>query len=364
MRRQAILTVSLIFFSSAAVRADFSYDQSTKITGGAMASMMKVAGAFSKAAREPMVSSVYVKGDRMAHLHGRTAQIIDLKAETITDIDTEKKTYSVMTFEQMRQMLDEMSKKMAGKKAENPNADMKFKVSVKDTGVKKVVNGMDTKEAVLTLTMEGTDQKSGEKGDISFVSDMFLAPQIAGYEEVRNFQMRMAEKLKWNPGNSGFASMMQQPGAGQGMAELAKESAKLDGVPVHQITRMGTLEAITAAANAPPQPEGQQKQGPTAGQAANSAATDSAASAIADRLGKLGGFGGFGKKKKAEPDQPPADAPPQGGGSQQPPANAGGVLLEMTSDMSNFSSSPVDPSKLEVPAGFKQVESRMEKREK
>ncbi len=142
---------------------------------------------------------------------------------------------------------------------------------------------------------------------------MFLAPQIAGYDEVRDFQKRMAEKLAWNPANSGFASMMQQPGAGQGMAELAKESAKLDGVPVHQITRMGTLEAITAAANAPPQPEGQQKQGPTAGQAANSAATDSAASAIADRLGKLGGFGGFGKKKKADADQPPADAPPQGG---------------------------------------------------
>ena len=32
----------------AAARADFSYEQTTRMTGGAMAGMMKVAGAFSK----------------------------------------------------------------------------------------------------------------------------------------------------------------------------------------------------------------------------------------------------------------------------------------------------------------------------
>jgi hypothetical protein len=352
-----------MFLSSAALRADFSYDQTSKITGGALAAMMKFAGTFSKAAREPMVSSVYVKGDRMAHIQARSAQIIDLKAETITQVDMDKKTYSVMTFEQMKQMLDEMSKKMADKKSENPNADVKFKVSIKDTGVKKVVNGMDAKEAIMTLTMESTDTKSGQKGDLSVVSDMFLASKMAGYEEVREFQKRMAEKLNWNP-NGGFAAalLQQQKGASEGMAELAKESAKLDGVPVHQITRMGSLEAITAAANAPPQPEGQQKQGPSAGQAASSAATDSAASSIAGQLGKLGGFGGFGKKKKADADQPPPEAAQQGGNAQQ--SQAAGVLLEMTSDMSNFSSSAVDPTKFEVPAGFKKVENRMEKRDK
>ena len=356
MRRQAILFATFTFVFSANLRGDFSYDQTSKITGGMMAGMMKMAGTFSKAAREPMASSVYVKGDRMAHVHQHRTQIIDLKAQTITEVDMDKKTYSVMTFDQMRQALDQMSRKMSEKKAENPNADINFKVSVKETGVKKVVNGFDTKEAIMTLQMEGTDKESGQKGDLSVVSDMFLAPKVAGYDEVRNFHMKMAEKLHWTPSSGGFGAMMQ-PGAGQGLAELAKEASKMDGIPVHQLTRMGSMEAITAAANAPPQPEGQQQQGPTAGQAASSAATDSAAASIAERLGKFGGLGGFGKKKKTDADQQQAPPP---GNPQQPPASAG-LLMEMTTDLSNFSSSAVDPSKLEVPAGFKQVESSMEK---
>jgi len=159
-----------MLLSSVTLLADFSYDQTSKITGGMMAGMMKMAGTFSKAAREPMASSVYVKGDRMAHVNARRTQVIDLKAQTITEIDLDKKTYSVMTFEQMKQMMEQMSQKMADKKAENPDAQFKFKVSVKDTGVKKNVNGFDTKEAIMTLQMEGKDQKSGQTGDLSIVN--------------------------------------------------------------------------------------------------------------------------------------------------------------------------------------------------
>jgi hypothetical protein len=348
MRRIA----SIMMCFTASLYADFSYDQTSKITGGMMAGMMRMAGTFSKAAREPMSSTVLVKGDRMAHISQRRTQVIDLKAETITEIDFEKKTYSVMTFEQMRQMLSQMQQKMADKK--DNKADVKFKVSVKDTGVKKTINGFETKEAVITLQMEGTDKETGQTGDLSVMSNMFLTPAIPGYEEVQEFQKRMAAKLNWSPSSGGMG--MMQPGAGQGMAELMKESSKLNGVPVHQLTRMGSMAAITAAANAPEGSQPQQ-QGPTAGQAASSAATESAASSVADRLGKLGGFGGFGKKKKNTDDQ----AAQQQQQQQQAPPESAGLLMEMTTDYANFSSTAVDPSKFEVPAGFKQVESSLEK---
>ncbi len=39
--------------------------------------------------------------------------------------------------------------------------------------------------------------------------------------------------------------------------------------------------------------------------------------------------------------------------------DSSGALMEITSEMSNFSSAPVDPSRFAVPAGFKQVESEM-----
>ena len=35
--------------------------------------------------------------------------------------------------------------------------------------------------------------------------------------------------------------------------------------------------------------------------------------------------------------------------------------MELTTDLTNFSSSPVDESKFEVPAGFKKVQNDLEK---
>ena len=53
---------------------DFSYEQTAKLTGGMLAGMMKFAGVFSKQAREPMVTTVAVKGDRMLHAGAHQAK--------------------------------------------------------------------------------------------------------------------------------------------------------------------------------------------------------------------------------------------------------------------------------------------------
>src|ERR1700674_4325287 len=88
--------------------ADFSYEESTKITGGAMAGVMKFAGAFSKQAREPLQSTVAVKGNRMLHGNKERASVIDLDSETIY----QKKTYSVMTFAEMKQAMEQAMQRM------------------------------------------------------------------------------------------------------------------------------------------------------------------------------------------------------------------------------------------------------------
>src|SRR3954447_21641168 len=98
--------------SSLAVRADFSYEQTSKVTGGAMAGMMKVAGAFSSKAREPIVSTVMVRGDRMASVTRDQIHVIDLGRETFTDIDLAHKTWSVMTFAEMEAAMKQMAEKM------------------------------------------------------------------------------------------------------------------------------------------------------------------------------------------------------------------------------------------------------------
>jgi len=134
----------------ASLLADFSYDQSTKITGGMLAGMMKFAGAFSKQAREPIQATVAVKGARMLHWNKEHASIIDLDAETITEINFQKKAYSVMTFAEMKQAAEQAMQQMKNQPAQSadpnkPDVTTDFKLDVKETGQSRQISGLDTK---------------------------------------------------------------------------------------------------------------------------------------------------------------------------------------------------------------------------
>src|SRR3954468_24636603 len=137
MGNRYVSLVGVLALSASSLLADFSYHESTKITGGMMAGMMKVAGVFSKAAREPMDSTVAVKGNKLAHRGSTHMSLIDLDARTITDVDLQKKQYSVLTFEEMKQAMENMAKKMK----QDSKADMKMRVSAEPTGKTKEISG-------------------------------------------------------------------------------------------------------------------------------------------------------------------------------------------------------------------------------
>ncbi|HWQ55280.1 MAG TPA: hypothetical protein VN442_16460 [Bryobacteraceae bacterium] len=346
--------VALMMLPASGLLADFSYDQSAKITGGMMAGMMKVAGVFSKSAREPIRSTIAVKGDRMVTITGKTASIVDLSKETMTEVNFDKKEYSVMTFAEFRQMMEELAKKQNSKET----GEMNVKISVDATGQSRNINGLDTNQTIVKILMEGKDAESGQKGGMTMTADMWLAPSVAGYQEMIQFQTRMAQKLAWG-GAGGFAAMAG-PQAAKAFQELYKEGSKLNGIPVVQYIKMGVDGAGAqggqpGAEQAPPpqQQEQQQVEKPSAGGALGSALG-----------GRLGGLGGFGRRKKPKTEEPPAEQPaqqqqaaPQQSGSGQAQAGAPGSFLEMTNESSNFSSAAVDSAKFEVPAGFKQVKS-------
>lgn len=370
MKVRTILALGLCLAVPASVFADFQYSETTKITGGTIVQLMKFAGTFSKQARqvgEPVTSTVYVKGNRMAHVNNDSSHIIDLDKETITEIDNVHKTYSVMTFQQMKERLEKAQREAKQRQAQQTAStgeqpEMNFKVNVRNTGASKQVAGMPTTESILTMMLEGTDKKTGEKGALAFTNDMWMAPDIRGYSEVRDFNQRLAVKMGMIFGSSLTPTMAaMQPGSAKGMAEMVKEMSKLKGVPVLQIMRMGSSangQPLPAASEAPLPPPGESQQVPTAGEVAK----ESAASAVASKVtgGLLGGFGGFGKKKKKEEEQKKQEEQKQ---EQQKSANAqqqqtAAVLLESNTEITGFSSAPIDASKLEVPAGYKQVEPK------
>lgn len=323
MLRRTLIFSTTLALAAAPMWADFSYQETSKITGGMMAGVMKFAGVFSKQAREPMQATVAVKGNRLAHRSAMHSSIIDLDKQTITEIDMQKKTYSVMTFEQMKQMLEEMSKKMH---EQNSDGQMDLKVSANATGNTKQIAGYDAKEMLVKIEMQGTDNKTGQTGGMVVATDLWIAPIVQGYTEMRDFYKKMAAELNWTPGGNMF---MSRPDVAKGMAQAQKEIASLDGTPVYQTMTMGPqgMQPASGAAPAAEQQPPQQQQ--------------SERPSIA---GALGGHFGLGRKKSQPAQQ-----------EQQQPKSGQGTLLEMTTEYSNFSSAAADPSLFEIPAGFKEV---------
>jgi hypothetical protein len=351
-------TAILICIAARCVYADFSYEQTSRITGGAMVGAMKFAGAFSKDARkamDPIKSTTLIKGNRMVHRTVDSASIIDLDKETITQINYGKKTYSVATFAQIKQAMDDMSQKMREQKAKsekgNPGeqVDMHFDVKVNDTGQTKLINGNNAHQLIMTITMQGADAKSGTKGGIDMTTDMWIAPQVSGYQEVRDFYRRMSEKLEWTPGANPI--MMSRPDMARAMAQLYKEGSKLDGMPVYETIKMGgKMEGQPDTSTSQPQSQ----SSPDSSRRDSTPPPASVSGALGAALGGRLGLGSFGHRKKQAPADSDTSAPtPSGGGGSN---SASGSLMEMTTEVTSYSSGPEDSSVFEVPSGFSQVQ--------
>ena len=332
MLREIVMGIGVALWGSSTLLADFSYQEKSTLTGGAMVSMLKVAGVFSKGAREaraPIISTVAVKDTKMAHRSDLHSSIVDLHAQTITSIDMQKKTYTVMTFEQMRQMMEQMAQKMHQQDPDNPQ--MQVKVSADATGKTRQISGVDAKEMLVKIEMLATDQKSGQQGSIPITVDTWFGPPVQGYDEVREFYKRMGEKIGWTPGSNMF---MGRPDVAKGMSEAYKEISKLDGTPVLETMTMGgTGQPGAQGAASPPQADTQDQ---------------SQQQQLKPSLGGLLGRGLGVNRSKSSSSQPQ-----QSSGNSNP-----GALMEMTIEISGFSTAPVDDAQFAVPAGFKQVEQK------
>jgi hypothetical protein len=360
--RATLLTLTLAL--PTALFADYSYQETTQITGGSMLSMLKMAGTFSSQARkagDPVVSSIYLKGNRLANVSADSIEIIDLDKETVTNIEVAKRTYTVITFQQMRDQVAKARQQMESQKAPQPaaqaaapanpdNVQMSFDVKVRETGSTKQVSGLDAKEAIMTMTMNATDQTTQQTGAMAVTNDMWLVPEVPGYSQIADFYKRMASKMGNMTAGIGMdlsKMVAQNPGASQALQDMGKEMQKIKGVPILQIMRMGTTingQPLPAASEAPLPPDATPSM-----PSGSDIAKQTAASAITSRLGALGGFGGFGKKKQAAP---PPDASPNA--ATATPTSA--ILMESQTTVSTFSSASVDESHFAVPAGYKLIQ--------
>jgi hypothetical protein len=338
-------------------RADFKYTQSSKVTGGAMAGMMKLAGAFSKQAREPIVTTEYLKGHKMRRdSSDGHSTIIDLDGRQIIEIDHKKRAYSVMTFDQMRQRLEEakakMREEMAKQNKDNPqqaNVKLTPKLSVTDGPGTRTVAGLPTHEVKvdLEMLMEATDpNQPPQSGQVQtwLKSDQYVTPSLPGSEQFLEFQRTMAKELDWVPGEM-FGGNIQFSSS---MAELQKNSAAIKGFPMLQYLSMGM--------GAPGQPNAANPNASSGGQSQQQSSASSDISSPGQAAAKaLGGM--FRRKKNQQQEQGDSSGASQSGPA---PPSEPGALMEMTVEVTSFSTDALDESLFAPPAGYTQAQAKLD----
>jgi hypothetical protein len=270
--------------------ADFSYTTTTKSSGGGpMAAAMNRTGHH------------YLKGQKMKIDNGDSSIIMDFDAQTMTTINNAQKTYSVLKFSDLGDVMKSVGA-----------SDVK--IDVKETGQKKDVNGYPAREIIMTMAVS-MDTGRGSPMQMQMEMDMWVSSAVPGVSELKTFYQRNGAKMPWSAMAGGGGNQSMQ----KAVAEIQRKMSSLEGVPVQQTMKvsmpgMGLTPAQQAQmAQAQAQLEAMKKQNPEAAKMMEKA--------MAGRMG--GGGGGMGG-------------------------------IEVTTDSSEFSTKAVPDSVFAIPAGYTQ----------
>jgi hypothetical protein len=250
----AVLTAALLTCFVQSLSADVQADERglVKFEGG----LGKVVGILGgRAAREGVKSTVAVKGDRKITTTDVNGQIVDLAEEKIYELDVRKKTYTVMTFAELRRRMEEARKKAEAdaakmKEEKSPpdqtGKEIEVDFSVKETGQRKAINGFDTHQAIMTIAFREKGKTLEQAGGMVITSDIWLAPRIAAMQEIGEFELRYARALQ-GPMVTGAspeemaAALAMYPMLKDGLVRMRAEAVKLDGTAILTTT---TVESV------------------------------------------------------------------------------------------------------------------------
>lgn len=336
-RMAAALTFSCLVVASTASADVRTEDRALVKFEGALG---RVVGLFGgKAAKEGVKTIVAVKGDRKSTFGDNDGLIVDLREEKVYDLNMKKKSYTVITFAEMRRRMEEARQKAeeqarkaapAEAKAEPEDEkarEMEVDFSVKETGERKIINGFDTKQFLMTITMREKGQTLEQSGGLVITSDLWMTPTIAAMKELMDFEVRYAKQLAGPLTFGASAEQMQaalaaHPMLKDGLARMAEESRKMEGTAILTITTMDTVKS--AEQMAAQQSQTTEPSGPDTSSGVG---------------GLIGGFGRRMAKKKASDGDAPAR--PQS------------TFMTMTNERLSVSTS-VAAGDVAIPAGFKE----------
>ena len=264
------LVLMAVALGSAVVVADVRTEQKTHATfGGALGRMVSMFG--GKAAKEGVVETVAVKGDRKMTTNDKTARLVDLAEEKVYEIDLDGKSYKVITFDEIRKKMQEEQEKakeqmakMQDKKDEKPAESQKkmaIDVTTKETGEKKTISGFECKEVITTITMHEDGKTLEEAGGMVMTNDQWLTARIPAMKEVPDFDRRYFEKIAGMDAAAAAQQMAQAlamyPGLKDLMGRARMEGTRVDGTPISSVM---TIDSVASAEQQKKQADSEKQQ--------------------------------------------------------------------------------------------------------
>jgi hypothetical protein len=289
MKTVSLLVVALVATSTA--YADFSYTTTRKAQGP------------PAAAATPSTTKYYFKGQKMMTDSDATAMIMDFDAQTVTTVHKSQKTWTVMKFSDVGQVLKQ--------------TDLDAKMDVKETGQKKVINGFNATQVIMTMEMD-SPQMSQAGMKMQMEVDTWLSSEVPGAKELKAFHEKNAGNMPW-AAMGGSASGMQKA-----VADIQRKMVNFGGVPLLQVVKV--------------------KSAGGGAQAAQMQAGMAQARAQMEAMVKQGG--------------PQAAAAQQALARMGGGASGGGSLFETTVESSDFSTSTIPDSTFAIPAGFQKTDRK------
>jgi hypothetical protein len=290
-----------------------------------------------------------------------SVSITRIDREVIWDLDPQKKTYTELTFAEMREMMAKGLARAddAGRDTGAKDAEMTFTVDVRRTGAKQDVNGFPAEQVVVTCVgrPKAADADAKDR-EVRFVMDLWLTKSAPGAKEMTEFGRRFAAKMGLDPQLSNIGGTVQQMYGGA-MKELAAKMKDLDGYPVRSTFTIdgaagppAVSDEEAAARAAGREREKAQAEADEKAQDRQEAGDIGAAAASGEGVtGKLGGLlgrklGGIAQRKTAEKVEKSA-------GEKASPGAAGDHVLKVVTEVTSISTSPAPAGSFDVPAGYK-----------
>ena len=331
-----VLTFAL---SAMPAHAEVKKEERNQISfAGALGKIFNFFG--GKSAKEGVVSSVAVSGDRKMTMTGEnTAQIVDLREEKIYDLDVRRKTYKVTTFEEIRRQMREAEQRAresasresgADQPAKNEGKELEVDFDVKNTGQTKSINGFDTRQVVATITVREKGKKLEESGGIVMTVDTWLSKSAPSLKELADFERRYWQKLA-GPVSAVDAQQMATiaamfPGVKEAFGRFSRED--LGGTAIQSTTKMESVKSAE-----------QMKQQAAGGSSASSDEKP-------NPLSVGGAIGGFMRRRQQQQQEKEAASNPNANPARSTFMTINNEVLKIATN--------VTAADVAMPAGFKE----------